>query len=155
MVLEQSDLVCFVMDQRATSINNCKRCVELCTRLEIPYSKLRYVLNRCSYHAPFTTFDCSLMLGGPSVYGVDSGGSLVDELLEVGAPHELIEARNMMVCSMAEMIDRMLEEFGIGGAPRESLKPLLRRKYITSLKKKRKEVVADAVGKDPVERSRR
>lgn len=144
IVLEQSDLVCFVMDQRATSINSCKRCTELCMKLDVPFAKFVYILNRCSYHASFSTFDCSMMLGGQTVYGIDSGGSLVDEMLDVGSPRELIDSKNMMVCSLAEMIDRMLGDFGTGGAYREKLKPFLRRKYIASAKKRRKEAGDDA-----------
>jgi pilus assembly protein CpaE len=138
LVLENSDLICLVMDQRATSINNCKRSAELCARLEIPFSRLIYVLNRCSYRAAFSTFDCSLMVGGAPVCGVDNGGSLVEELLEVGTPGELIESKNAMVCSIAEMIDGFLREFACDETYAEQLRPYLRKKYTASIKKKQK-----------------
>ncbi len=136
LVLENSDLICLVMDQRATSINTCKRCVELCIRLEVPFSRLLYILNRCSYRAAFSPFDCSLMVGGAPVYGIDNGGSLVEELLELGTPGELIDSKNAAVCSVAEMIDGFLREFAYEDIYLERLKPFLRKKYLSSIKKK-------------------
>jgi pilus assembly protein CpaE len=102
------DYLVFLMDQRATSIKACKQAVDLCLRLKIPQARFRYLLNGCGRHAALTPQDVSLALGGVEVNGLADGGALVDELLALGCPFELLGSGNALITSLEHFLDGLL-----------------------------------------------
>jgi pilus assembly protein CpaE len=101
------DHLIFLMDQRATSIEACKQAVDLCLRLQAPQARFAFALNGCGRHAALTTQDVSLALGGVEVIGLADGGALVDELLALGCPLELLSSGNALVASIEELLSRL------------------------------------------------
>jgi pilus assembly protein CpaE len=106
---QRCDYLIFLMDQRATSIKACKQAVDLCLRLKIPQARFRYLLNGCGRHAALTPQDVSLALGGVEVCGLADGGTLVDELLALGCPFELLTSGNALITSLERFLDGLLE----------------------------------------------
>jgi pilus assembly protein CpaE len=106
----------FLMDQRATSIEACKQVVDLCLRLQTPQARFVFALNGCGRHAALTTQDVSLALGGVEVLGLADGGTLVDELLALGCPLELLSSGNAFIASLEGLLDRL-----IGNASKSAL----------------------------------
>lgn len=102
--------VAILMDQRATSIEACKQVTDLCTRMQIPQASLVYLLNGCGRGAAFTPQDVSLALGGYEVYGIADGGTLVDELLSLGCPMELLASSNALILSLENLLDKVIGE---------------------------------------------
>jgi len=98
----------FLMDQRTTSIKACQRVVDLCIKLQIPEARFSYAINGCHRFAPITTLDASLALGGSEVVGLNDGGTIVDELLSLGCPEELIESDNAFVRSLQTLLAHLL-----------------------------------------------
>ncbi|MDR1013583.1 MAG: P-loop NTPase [Coriobacteriales bacterium] len=107
-VAQQCDHLVFLMDQRATSIEACKQAVDLCLRLQTPQARFHYLLNGCGRHAALTVQDVSLALGGVEVCGLADGGSLVDELLALGCPWELLTSGNAFVSSLEDFLDGLV-----------------------------------------------
>jgi pilus assembly protein CpaE len=101
------DHLVFLMDQRATSIEACKQAVDLCVRLQAPQARFHYLLNGCGRHAALTPQDVGLALGGVEVCGLADGGSLVDELLALGCPLELLASGNAFVASVEAFLDTL------------------------------------------------
>jgi pilus assembly protein CpaE len=99
------DHLVFLMDQRATSIEACKQAVDLCVRLQVPQARFHYLLNGCGKHAALMPQDVSFALGGVEVCGLADGGSLVDELLALGCPLELLASGNAFVVSLESFLD--------------------------------------------------
>ncbi|MDR3037648.1 MAG: P-loop NTPase [Coriobacteriales bacterium] len=97
----------FLMDQRASSIDACVRVVDLCIRLQIASTRFAFALNRCGSHAPLTTQDAALALGGVDVCALADGGALVDELLSLGCPYELVHSGNPLVVSIEQLLDAL------------------------------------------------
>jgi pilus assembly protein CpaE len=104
---QRCDHLVFLMDQRATSIEACKQAVDLCLRMQIPQARFHYLLNGCGRHAALTAQDVSFALGGVEVCGLADGGSLVDELLALGCPLELLASGNAFVASLEGFLDRL------------------------------------------------
>jgi pilus assembly protein CpaE len=102
------DHLIFLMDQRATSIEACKQAVDLCLRMQIPQARFHYLLNGCGRHAALTTQDVSFALSGVEVCGLTDGGSLVDELLALGCPLELLTSGNAFVASLEGFLDKLV-----------------------------------------------
>ena len=102
------DHLAFLMDQRATSIEACKQVADLCVRMQAPQARFIYLLNGCGRHASLTTQDVMLALGGVEVFGIADGGSLVDELLALGCPMELLSSGNAFVASLEALLDVLL-----------------------------------------------
>ena len=109
------DHLVFLMDQRATSIEACKQVVDLCVRLQAPRARFIYLLNGCGRHATFSTQDVMLALGGVEVLGLADGGSLVDELLALGCPRELLVSGNALVASLEALLNSLLGKRGMAG----------------------------------------
>jgi pilus assembly protein CpaE len=107
-VAQQCDQLVFLMDQRATSIEACKQAVDLCLRLHVPQMRFRYLLNGCGRHAALMPMDVSLALGGVEVCALADGGTLVDELLALGCPLELLESKNAFVASLEDFLDTLM-----------------------------------------------
>jgi pilus assembly protein CpaE len=106
---QRCDHLIFLMDQRATSIEACKQVVELCVRLRIPQARFHYLLNGCGRHAVLEPRDASLALGGVMVHGLADGGTLVDELLALGCPLELLGSGNTFVASLETFLGELLQ----------------------------------------------
>jgi pilus assembly protein CpaE len=106
--LRRCDHLVFLMDQRATSIEACKQVVDLCLRLQTPQVRFHYVLNGCGRHAALTPLDVGLALGGVEVCGLADGGTLVDELLALGCPLELLGSGNALVASLEGFLDGLI-----------------------------------------------
>ena len=98
----------FLMDQRATSIEACRQVVDLCIRMRLPQARFLYLLNGCGRHAALTPMDVTLALGGAEVFGLADGGSLVDELLALGCPMELLKSGNAFVNSLEVFLDSLI-----------------------------------------------
>jgi pilus assembly protein CpaE len=117
----------FLMDQRMTSIKACQRVMELCIKLQIPEARFHFALNGCHKFAPISAQDAMLALGGQLVSTILDGGTLVDELLSLGYPWELLKADNHFVASMQELLLQLLppggREVKPGTGERQSHKP--------------------------------
>ena len=104
------DHLAFLMDQRATSIEACKQVVDLCIRMQMPQARFIYLLNGCGRHAALTPLDVTLALGGAEVLGLADGGSLVDELLALGCPMELLISSNAFIASLEPLLDCLVHK---------------------------------------------
>ena len=58
--------------------------------------------------SPITAQDASLALAGADVWTLADGGALVDELLALGAPEELLADQSPLVDSLDELLDTIL-----------------------------------------------
>ncbi|MDR2957220.1 MAG: P-loop NTPase [Coriobacteriales bacterium] len=96
----------FLMDQRTTSLKACQRVLDLCIKLQIPEARFHFAINGCHRFAPISPQDASLALG-QSVVGLDDGGTLVDELLSLGCPWELIDSGNVFVRSLERLLNQL------------------------------------------------
>jgi pilus assembly protein CpaE len=102
------DHIALLTDQRATSIEACKQVVDLCLRLQVPQARFLFLLNGCGRHAALTPQDVSLALGGAEVFGLADGGVLVDELLALGCPLELLVSGNAFIASLETFLDTLM-----------------------------------------------
>ena len=107
-LIERSDHVLFVMDQRASSLRTARHALELCLRCGIATSPFLFVVNRCAKGALISSVDASCALGGVRAVELGEGGFEVDELLGAGLPFELLGSRNALVESLAEVIGELL-----------------------------------------------
>jgi MinD-like ATPase involved in chromosome partitioning or flagellar assembly len=118
VLASSADKLLICMDQRATSVSAARQVVELCIRLQIPSTKLCYLLNRCARNAPITDLDASLALGGVEIISIAEGGTDVDELLSLGCPLELLSAQSSHRQSVSELGLRLLAKPGSEPGPR-------------------------------------
>jgi pilus assembly protein CpaE len=107
-VIQCCDHIALLTDQRATSIEACKQAIDLCLRLQVPQARLLFLLNGCGRHAALTPQDVSFALGGVEVFGLADGGTLVDELLALGCPLELLASGNAFVASLEALLDTLI-----------------------------------------------
>jgi pilus assembly protein CpaE len=107
-VIQCCDHIALLTDQRATSIEACRQAVDLCLRLQVPQARLLFLLNGCGRHAALTPQDVSFALGGAEVLGLADGGTLVDELLALGCPLELLASGNAFVASLEILLDTLM-----------------------------------------------
>jgi pilus assembly protein CpaE len=114
--MRQCDHLAFLMDQRATSVEACKQVIDLCLRMQMPQVRFHYLLNGCGRHAALMPQDVSLALGGVEVYGLADGGSLVDELLALGCPLELLNSGNAFVASLEGFLDGIMSHHPLPAA---------------------------------------
>lgn len=106
-VIEASEQVLFILDQRPSSVRSCSRALDLCMRCGIPIQPFRFMLNLCSRHALLTPLDVSCALHGVHVGELKDGGREVGELLGAGLPLELMESKNPFIESMRELVDSL------------------------------------------------
>lgn len=106
-VIEASEQVLFILDQRSSSVGSCSRALDLCMRCGIPIQPFRFMLNLCSRHALLTPLDVSCALHGVHVGELKDGGREVGELLGAGLPLELMESKNPFIESMRELVDSL------------------------------------------------
>lgn len=109
-ILESSDRVAFVLDQRPSSIRACSHALDLCRRCGIATQSFVYVLNYCSRHALLTSLDVSCALRGVQVWEVRDGGREVGELLGSGLPGELLASKNPFGESVRSLCRALTDE---------------------------------------------
>jgi pilus assembly protein CpaE len=102
------DQLLLCMDQRATSIRTTKELLGLCAKLQIPRAKVFLVLNKAAKDAPISTLDASMALEGVEVAAVGYGGSLVDELMGLGRPLDVLKEVPPLQESINELCDLLL-----------------------------------------------
>lgn len=112
-IVEWSDVVVFVMDQRATSVRGCRAARDLCIRMGIPSSKFCFVLNRCTGSGQISVYDCALSLGVDVVHEVPDGGAEVEEALSLGIPSTLMDVAGPLVESIGDILSATMSRFGL------------------------------------------
>jgi pilus assembly protein CpaE len=133
LAVQNCDHLVFLMDQRATSVEACKQAVDLCLRLRVPQIRFRYLLNGCGKRAALMPMDVSLALGGVEVCGLADGGALVDELLSLGCPLELLASGNAFVASLDEFLDGLMGEQSAGPRANQEKRETTRGKGMLSI----------------------
>ncbi len=109
-IIEASDKVLFMLDQRPSSVRSCSHALELCARCGIATQQFQYVLNFCSRHALLTSLDVSCALQGAHVEELKDGGKEVGELLGAGLPLELLASKNVFIDSLGKLMGQILPE---------------------------------------------
>ena len=112
-VMMASDIALFVMDQRPTSVEGCKRAKDLCIRMGIPSTKFAFALNRCTYKGHLGKYDCALSLGVDNVCEIADGGNSVEECLALGHPSILYEQPNPILLTSAVALSKIVAPFGL------------------------------------------
>jgi pilus assembly protein CpaE len=137
--MRHCDHLVFLMDQRATSVEACKQVIDLSIRMQMPQVRFHYVLNGCGRHAALMPQDVGLALGGVTVHGLADGGSLVDELLALGCPLELLNSGNAFVASLEGFLSETIGhrvsciEAGQAGQAEQMQQPRERKARILNL----------------------
>lgn len=109
-LLEKATRAVFLLDQRPSSIRDCNHALEYCARCAVATQPLRFVLNRCSRNAIFSSIDASCGLQGAPVVELQDGGRVVSELLGAGQPADLIASKNALCVSLEKIIEDVLPE---------------------------------------------
>lgn len=109
-VIEASDKILFMLDQRPSSVRSCSHALELCERCGIATQQFLFVLNFCSRHALLTSIDASCALHGARVEELRDGGKEVGELLGAGLPRELIASKNAFVASLEGLLSAVVPD---------------------------------------------
>ena len=102
-LLEASNNVFFLVDQRPSSVRACNHALDLCARCGIATTSFSYLLNFCSKKSLLSSLDVSCALKGAKVHEVKDGGSEVSELMGAGMAHKLSRLNNAF-CSSIETI---------------------------------------------------
>ena len=134
-VMDVSDVIIMLMDQRSSSLRACQRARDLCSSLGIPSSRFLPVLNRCSGRSPLSGMDVAFALGVDRVVELRDGGDEVEELLSLGKPGELFAANNAFARSATELLESLLATRGKQVRPRRQAGPRRenrRRKHVSS-----------------------
>lgn len=140
-ILESSDRVAFVLDQRPSSIRACSHALDLCRRCGIATQSFVYVLNYCSRHALLTSLDVSCALQGAQVWEVRDGGREVGELLGSGLPGELLASKNPFGESVRSLCRALTDEAegaaASAGPATSALSDAAGRGFFSALKRRR------------------
>lgn len=126
-LMEASNGVLFLVDQRPSSLRACRHVLDLCTRCGIASQPFLFAVNRCSRRALFSSIDVSCALQGVHVHELSDGGKAVEELLGTGQPFDLIDSGNPLSCSVAAMMAELLPTSS--GESRELVIPKRRRAF--------------------------
>lgn len=110
-LLEASNGVFFVIDQRPSSVRACNHALDLCARCGIATTSFSYLLNFCSKKSLLSTLDVSCALKGATVHEVKDGGAEVSELLGAGMAHKLSRVNNLFCSSMASLLEKTVFEY--------------------------------------------
>ena len=108
VLVERASRVLFLVDQRASSLQACKRALSLCERCGIPTGQFLFAVNRCKRGAPLSSIDAACLLQGASVVELRDGGRAVDELMAVGQPLGLIQDENPLCVSLENVLADIL-----------------------------------------------
>lgn len=107
-LIEESNHVLFLCDQRPSSLRGCSRAIELCVRCGVPTQRFSYALNRCGKQGLLSAVDASCALKGAKVRELREGGKEVSELLGAGLPLELACSKNPFVRDVSKLVDEIL-----------------------------------------------
>lgn len=107
-ILDCTDAVVFVLDQRSTSLKSTVRAVELCGRLGAATSSFSFLVNRYEESGLITIMDASCALHGAHVGVLPRAGREVEELFSSGCLIELTKERNALCDALAEAVDPLL-----------------------------------------------
>ena len=110
VMLERSSRALFLIDQRPSSLQSCRRAIELCTRCNIATSPLLFAVNRCAKGALYTSIDISCSLNGASAIELRDGGREVEEFVFGGQPLELLGMQNELCESLSRVLADVLPE---------------------------------------------
>ena len=108
VLAERASRVLFLVDQRASSLQACKRALALCGRCGIPTGQFLFAVNRCKRGAPLSSIDAACLLQGASVVELRDGGRAVDELMAAGQPLGLIQDENPLCVSLENVLADIL-----------------------------------------------
>ena len=111
-LLEASMTALILVDQRASSVRACRRCLDVCARCGIATGAFLVVLGRCGQHALFTGADVSEALNGAHVVELQEGGSEVEELLGAGRLDELLSQDGPLCASVDWLLDEVALPMG-------------------------------------------
>lgn len=126
-LMEASNGVLFLVDQRPSSIRACRHVLDLCARCGIASQPFLFAVNRCSRKALFSSIDVSCALQGVHVHELADGGKAVEELLGTGQPFDLIDSGNPLSSSVADMMADLLP--GSSGKSRDLAVPRRRKAF--------------------------
>ncbi len=129
-VIEASDKILFMLDQRPSSVRSCSHALELCERCGIATRQFLFVLNFCSKHALLTSIDVSCALHGVHVEELRDGGKEVGELLGAGLPGDLIASKNAFVSSLEKLLLAVVPDGAQSGAPAVSAGDSASKKFL-------------------------
>ncbi len=107
-LMEMSNGVLFLVDQRPSSLRACKHALDLCARCGIASQPFLFAINRCSRKALFSSIDVSCALQGVHVYELQDGGKTVEELLGTGQPFDLVDSGNPLAESVTKMMVELM-----------------------------------------------
>ena len=107
-IMENSNKVIFLTDQRPSGIKATKHALSLCARCGMATTPFTFVLNRCKRKAWFTKEDISFALGGLPVEELQDGGEEVSELLGAGIPCDLLGEPNAFTESLKILLGDLL-----------------------------------------------
>lgn len=113
-LLERASYALFVLDQRASSLRDCKHALDYYARCAVATQPVRFVLNRCSRSSLFSSIDISCGLEGVKVAELLEGGKNVGELLGSGQPFDLIESKNPLCVSLDQIAQEFLPQKEMG-----------------------------------------
>lgn len=103
-LLEVSNHVFFLLDQRPSSIRACNHALDLCARCGIATTSFSYLLNFCSKKSLLSALDVSCALKGAKVHEIKDGGTEVGELLGAGMAHKLARLNNPLCTSIEALL---------------------------------------------------
>lgn len=115
-LIEESNHVLFLCDQRPASLRGCSRAIDLCVRCGVPTQRFSYALNRCGKQSLLSAVDASCALKGVKVRELREGGREVSELLGAGLPLELACSKNPFVQDVSKLVNEILP---VGGKPED------------------------------------
>ncbi len=117
VLAERASRVLFLVDQRASSLQACKRALSLCGRCGIPTGQFLFAVNRCKRGAPLSSIDAACLLQGASVVELRDGGRAVDELMAAGQPLGLVQDENPLCVSLENALADILPASASGARP--------------------------------------
>lgn len=103
-LLEASNNVFFLVDQRPSSIRACNHALDLCSRCGIATTSFSYLLNFCSKKSLLSSLDVSCALKGAKVFEIKDGGVEVGELFGAGMAHKLSRINNSFCTSVEQLL---------------------------------------------------
>ena len=103
-LLEASNSVFFLLDQRPSSVRACNHALDLCARCGVATTSISYLLNFCSKKSLLSSLDVSCALKGAKVFEIKDGGAEVGELLGAGMAHKLSRINNSFCTSVEALL---------------------------------------------------
>lgn len=104
-LLEASNEVFFLIDQRPSSVRACNHALDLCARCGIATTSFSYLLNFCSKKSLLSSLDVSCALKGAQVHEIRDGGGEVGELLGAGMADKLSRLNNPFCSSVEKLLE--------------------------------------------------